>query len=44
MPNGYVGYMNTQNISAIVLLSGGLDNMVVAGLAQTGRLDALLNR
>jgi hypothetical protein len=44
MPKGYVGGMSIQNISAIVLLSDGLDNMVVAGLAQTGRLDAMLNR
>jgi asparagine synthetase B (glutamine-hydrolysing) len=30
MPNGYGDGMSIQNKSAIVLLSGGLDSMVVA--------------
>ena len=41
MPNGYGGGMSIQNKSAIVLLSGGLDSMVVAGLAREAGYDLI---
>jgi 7-cyano-7-deazaguanine synthase len=39
--NGYGGGMTTHSKSAIVLLSGGLDSMVVAGLAREAGYDLI---